>query len=361
MITSQTDRAVARRTRDDPRWARIVARDPSADGAVWFAVTTTGVYCRPSCPARRPRPENALLFSTREEAERRGFRPCRRCRPDGPSPAERRAEAVAEACRALAGEAPPSVAALAERAGMSPSAFRRAFRAATGATPRAWAAAARAERMRDEVREAPSVSEAVHAAGFETASRFYAATDASLGMTPGAYRRGGDGETIRFAVGAASLGAVLVAEGSRGVCAILLGDDPEALVRDLEARFPQAALTQGDAAFERRVAEVVALVERPGLGHELPLDLRGTAFQVRVWRALLDIPPGETASYAEIARRIGAPTAARAVAGACGANALAVAVPCHRVVRVGGGISGYRWGVDRKRELLTRERRERED
>lgn len=357
MSTSHVDRAVARRTRDDPRWARIVSRDPSADGTVWFAVTTTGVYCRPSCPARRPRPEHALLFATRQEAERRGFRPCRRCRPDGPSQAQRRAEAVAEACRALAGEVPPTVAELAQGAGMSPSAFRTA----TGATPRAWAAAARAERMRDEVRDAPSVSEAVHAAGFETASRFYAAADASLGMTPGAYRRGGDGETIRFAIGAASLGAVLVAEGSRGVCAILLGDDPEALIRDLEARFPQAALTPGDAAFERRVAEVVALVERPGLGHDLPLDLRGTAFQVRVWRALLDIPPGETASYAEIARRIGAPTAARAVAGACGANALAVAVPCHRVVRAGGGLSGYRWGVGRKRELLTRERREAED
>jgi AraC family transcriptional regulator of adaptative response/methylated-DNA-[protein]-cysteine methyltransferase len=222
-------------------------------------------------------------------------------------------------------------------------------------TPKAYAAERRADRVRRELARSDTVTGAIYDAGFNSSGRFYAQADRMLGMTPARYRAGGAEAEIRFAVGECSLGSILVAGSDRGVCAILLGDDPDALVRDLQDRFPQARLIGGDAAFEQWVARVVGFVEAPGLGLDLPLDVRGTAFQQRVWRALQEIPPGSTASYSEIALRIGAPKSVRAVAQACGANPLAVAIPCHRVVRQDGGLSGYRWGVARKRALLARE------
>lgn len=348
--------AAGRYASDDERWAAVVRRDHGAGGRFFYSVATTGVYCRPGCSARRPRRENVRFHATREEAERAGFRPCRRCRPDEPPLAERRAEAVARACRLIetAGEA-PNLDALAEAAGMSRYHFHRVFKGVTGVTPRAYAAARRAERMREALRAESTVTEAIYEAGFGSGGRFYAQAADVLGMAPANFRRGGAAETIRFAAGVCSLGSILVAATAKGVCAILLGDDPDALVHELEERFPRAELVGGDPAFEALVARVVGFVEAPALGLDLPLDVRGTAFQRRVWQALRNVPVGETASYRQIAERIGAPKAARAVARACAANPLAVAVPCHRVVRADGAPSGYRWGVERKRALLDRE------
>ena len=350
------DRAIARFESDDERWEAVVNRDRRAEGHFILGVVTTGIYCRPGCPARPPRRENVRFFACREKAERAGFRPCKRCRPTAPSLEERRASAVARACRLIEdAEEMPGLGALAEEAGMSRHHFHRIFKAATGITPRAYAAAHRARRVHSALREGATVTDAIHDAGFGSGSRFYDTSERILGMAPANYRRGGRSETIRFALGECSLGSVLVAATDKGVCAILMGDDPEVLLRDLEDRFANAQLVGGDEAFEGLVASVIALVEAPAIGHDLPLDVRGTAFQQRVWQALREIAPGSTASYAEIADRIGAPGAARAVARACASNPAAVAIPCHRVVRRDGALSGYRWGVERKRALLERE------
>ncbi|GJE61316.1 bifunctional DNA-binding transcriptional regulator/O6-methylguanine-DNA methyltransferase Ada [Methylobacterium trifolii] len=342
--------------RDAARRAAVAARDARADGRFVYAVRTTGVYCRPSCPSRAALPENVSFHDTCAAAEAAGFRPCRRCRPDEPALAHRHAASVARACRLIEGaETVPALDALAREAGLSPFHFHRVFKAVTGVTPKAYAGAHRAGRVAMGLRQAASVTEALYEAGYNTASRFYASAPERLGMSPSAYRRGGPGQAIRFAVGQCSLGAILVAATDRGVCAILLGDDPEPLVRDLQDCFPKADLIGDDPGFAALVAQVVGLVEAPGRGLDLPLDIGGTAFQQRVWEALRRIPPGTTATYAEVARAIGEPAAVRAVARACGANALAVAIPCHRVVRADGALSGYRWGVARKRDLLARE------
>ena len=341
---------------DEARWDALMRRDREADGTFVYAVRTTGVYCRPSCGSRRPRRANVRTFADGLEAERAGFRPCKRCRPSGLDASDRQARAVEIACRAIeAADSMPSLDALAEAAGLSRSHFHRAFRARTGLTPRAYADAHRTRRVAEVLDAGGSVTRAIVESGFSSSGRFYESAADRLGMTPTAYRSGGDGASIRFAVGDCWLGSALVAATDRGVCAILLGDDPEALIRDLEARFPKADLIGGDVEFERLVARVVALVEAPGLGIDLPLDIRGTAFQRRVWEALRAIPAGSTASYAEIAARIGLPKSVRAVAGACASNPIAVAIPCHRVVRTDGLLSGYRWGIERKRALLDRE------
>ncbi len=343
-------------TTGDPRWAALAARDAAADGRFFYSVRTTGVYCRPSCASRPANPKNVGFHATAAEAAAAGFRPCKRCKPDQPSLEAQRAAVAAEACRIIAAaQTPPDLETLARAVGFSPHHFHRLFKAATGLTPRAYAAAHRAGRLRDSLATSGSVTEAIYDAGFNASSRFYAAADSLLGMTASVWRRGGEATQIRFAVGECSLGSILVGATAAGVCAILIGDDPDALVRDLQDRFPRAHLTGGDAGFERTVAQVVGLVEGPGVGVDLPLDVRGTAFQQRVWRALTDIPAGSTASYAEVAAQIGAPKAMRAVAGACAANPLAVAIPCHRVVRTDGSMGGYRWGVARKRTLLERE------
>ena len=349
-------RAGTRFESDDERWEAVIGRDTRAEGHFVFGVATTGIYCRPGCPARRPRRENVRFFARAEEAERAGFRPCKRCRPNASSLKEQHAAAVARACRLIeSAEEAPDLATLAGAAGMSRYHFHRVFKAVTGLTPRAYASAHRARRVREALHQGSTVTDAIHDAGFGSASRFYDASEEVLGMPPASYRRGGREETIRFALGECSLGSILVAATVNGVCAILLGDDPDSLLRNLEDRFASARLVGGNESFERLVARVVALVEAPALGHDLPLDVRGTAFQQRVWQALRDIPAGSTESYAEIAARIGASGAARAVARACAANPAAVAVPCHRVVRQDGGLSGYRWGVERKAALLERE------
>ena len=346
---------------DHDRWAAVVRRDPDAAGQFYYSVRTTGVYCRPGCPARRARRENVRFHGSCEEAERAGFRPCKRCKPNQPTLAERRAGAVVRACRLIdsaasgAGAAMPSLNALARAAGMSRFHFHRVFKAATGVTPRAYAAAQRAERVRDTLPRGATVTAAIYDSGFNSNGRFYAASSALLGMKPKTFRLGGAGESIRFAAGECSLGSIVVAATEKGICAILLGDDPAALLRDLQDRFPRARLARADKNFERLVAQVVGLVESPRMGLNLPLDVRGTAFQQRVWQALRKIPAGTTASYTQIARRIGSPKSVRAVARACAANPIAVAIPCHRVVRVDGSLSGYRWGVERKRALLARE------
>ncbi len=340
---------------EDPRWAQIAARDPAADGAFVYGVTTTGVYCRPSCPARRAKPDHVRFFATPAQAAQAGFRPCRRCRPETPT-ATRHAAGIEAACRLIAtAEEPPSLDALAACAGLSRFHFHRVFKAATGLTPKAYAAGLRAGRARAALAAGAPVTAALYESGFGASSRFYAEASGRLGMAPRAWRDGGTGARLRFALGETSLGAILVAATEKGIAAIELGDDAETLLVRFQARFPEATLIGGDADFERLVARVVALVEQPGAAADLPLDIRGTAFQERVWRALRRIAPGETISYAALAERIGAKGAARAVASACAANRLAVAIPCHRVVRGDGAVSGYAWGVERKRALLARE------
>ncbi|MQT12363.1 bifunctional DNA-binding transcriptional regulator/O6-methylguanine-DNA methyltransferase Ada [Segnochrobactrum spirostomi] len=341
---------------EDVRWRAVLDRDPAADDAFVYAVITTGIYCRPTCPSRRPLRGNARFFADAGEASAAGFRPCLRCRPEGSAPSERQGDAIREACRLIeVSETIPSLDALAEAAGLSRFHFHRLFKAATGLTPKAYAVARRAARVREGLARGDSVTGALYEAGFASNGRFYAAADSMLGMKPSDYRAGGRGEEIRFAVGECSLGSILVAESGRGVCAILLGDAPEPLIHEFEGRFPNARLVGGDAAFEARVAQVVGFVEAPHGKLDLPLDIRGTAFQQRVWKALRDIPAGTTITYKTLAARIGQPEAVRGVASACAANAIGVVIPCHRVVRTDGGLAGYRWGIARKQALIARE------
>jgi len=341
---------------DEARWDAVQRRDRAADGRFVYSVRSTGVYCRPSCPSRGALRANVAFHAGCAEAEAAGFRACLRCKPDQAPLAERQAQAVARACRLIeASEEAPDLDSLAQAAGMSRFHFHRVFKAHTGITPKAYAAAQRAARVRAQLPEAASVTDAIYDAGFGSSGRFYAASNGLLGMKPASYRSGGQGETIRFAVAQCSLGAILVAATERGICAVLIGDEPEPLVRDLQERFPRAELIGAEPGFEQTVARVIGLVEAPRVGLDLPLDVRGTAFQQRVWQALREIPAGQTVSYAELAERVGLKDGARAVAGACAANPVAVAIPCHRVVRLDGSLSGYRWGIERKRALLDRE------
>jgi AraC family transcriptional regulator of adaptative response/methylated-DNA-[protein]-cysteine methyltransferase len=347
---------LAAQTVSDPRWQAVAARDSSADGKFFYSVRTTGVYCKPSCAARVARPENIAFHPTAADAERAGFRPCKRCRPNQPSRPQPNADVVAELCRFIENaDTPPTLDELARHAGLSAFHLHRVFKEVTGITPHAYAVAHRVKRVRNGLNRGTSVTDAIFGAGYNSSSRFYAKSGELLGMTPTTYRSGGANTEIRFAIGECSLGSILVARSARGICAISLGDDPETLARELQDRFPQARLIGDDARFAALVAQVVGLVEAPRVGLDLPLDVRGTAFQRRVWEALRHISPGSTVSYAEIAERIGAPKSVRAVAQACGANPLAVAIPCHRVVRQDGNLSGYRWGVQRKQALLERE------
>ena len=347
---------LAAATVSDSRWAAVVSRDAAADGTFFYSVKTTGVYCRPSCAARAARPENVEFHATADAAERAGFRPCKRCKPDQLPLPEPHAAAVAELCRIIeSAEQAPTLAHLATHAGLSTFHLHRVFKAITGVTPKQYAAAHRTRRVKAELDRSGTVTEAIYGAGYNSNGRFYEQSNGVLGMTPTAYRAGGANTEIRFAIGECSLGSILVAASERGVCAILIGDDPDALARDLQDRFPRAHLIGGDSQFERLVAQVVGFVEAPALGLDLPLDVRGTAFQQRVWQALREIPAGKTVSYTQVANRIGAPKAVRAVGAAIGANPLAVAIPCHRVIRNDGSLCGYRWGVERKRALIERE------
>lgn len=342
----------------DPRWAMLITRAPEARRQFFYSVKSTGVYCRPSCPARIPNPENVQFHETCVDAEQAGFRPCKRCKPNQPSLKERYAAKVAAACRLIEGsEGLPELGELASHAGLNRFHFHRVFKSVTGVTPKSYATAQRANRVRAELGRSQSVTQAIFGAGYNSSARFYEKSDELLGMTPTDFRAGGANAAIRFAIGECSLGSILVAASERGVCAISLGDDPEKLAREFQERFPRAELIGGDAQFEIWVAQVVGYVDDPAIGLDLPLDIRGTVFQQRVWQALRDIPIGSTATYTEVAQRLGAPKSARAVARACATNVLAIAIPCHRVVRSDGSLSGYRWGVERKRALLKRESR----
>jgi AraC family transcriptional regulator of adaptative response/methylated-DNA-[protein]-cysteine methyltransferase len=356
MSTATKKSELAKATQSDTRWALVVARDSKADGTFYYSVQTTGVYCRPSCAARLARPENVRFYESPQEAESAGFRACKRCRPTQAPLAEQHAAKVAKVCRLIEqSENSPTLEKLAKYAGMSVFHLHRTFKAVTGLTPNAYAAARRANRVRTTLGKCQSVTEAIYDAGFNSNSRFYETSDEVLGMTPTNFRDGGANTAIHFAIGECSLGSILVAKSERGVCAVLVGDDPILLVHDLQDQFPKADLIGDESGYEDLVAKVVGLIEKPGVGLDLPLDIRGTAFQQRVWKALQQIPVGSTASYADIAKLIGMPKAIRAVAQACGANSLAVAIPCHRVIRNDGALSGYRWGVERKRALLERE------
>jgi AraC family transcriptional regulator of adaptative response/methylated-DNA-[protein]-cysteine methyltransferase len=356
MKTTAPPQAKGNVAENDPRWLAVLARDPAADHQFVYAVKTTGVYCRPSSPSRLPRIENVEFFDTAEHAKAAGYRASKRAAADQTWVAEHHAALVTNACQIIEqAETVPNLNQLAEHVGLSPFHFHRVFKAVTGLTPKAYATAHRARKMREQLARGGSVTAALYEAGFNANSRFYESSNGVLGMKPGEYRSGGANTDIRFAVGECSLGAILVAQSARGICAISLGDDPDALVRELQDKFPRANFMGADHAFEQLIAKVVGFIEAPAIGLDLPLDLRGTAFQERVWQALRSIPVGTTASYAEIALMIGAPKSFRAVAQACGANRVAVAIPCHRVVRSDGNISGYRWGVERKRLLLERE------
>lgn len=351
--TEGTQTARALRTEDDPRWDILVNRRSHVGADFVYGVLTTGIYCKPCSPTRLPRPENVVFFDSAHDAEAAGFRPSLRNAGDSNALQRKHAEVVAQACRLIdAADSMLNLTALAEQVGISGFHFHRIFKRLTGLTPRAYSVASLRSRVKVQLSQDLSITRALYEAGYNANSRFYEASQNMLGMKPSEYRAGGANVDIRFALGESSLGSILVATSSKGICAISLGNDPHALIEAFQDQFPNANLIGADAAFEQLVAEVVGFVESPATGLALPLDIRGTVFQERVWQALRDIPAGSTATYTQIATQIGLPSAVRAVANACGANKLAVAIPCHRVVRSDGSLSGYRWGVERKRKLL---------
>lgn len=336
---------------EDQRWAAVTARD-DAGGAFLYGVKTTGVFCRPGCASRRPLRRNVEFFETSQAAEQAGYRPCRRCAPDRADPGSEASLRMVRACRMLEGEEGLETRELARRLGLNAFTLQRAFKKHVGVTPQAYRRRVLAERARERIPAAGSVSEAVYAAGYSASSRFYEGVGRELGMPPRQALTGGRGAEVRYAVRSCSLGALLVAWTERGVCDVRFGEDEAEAVRELRSRFPAAASVR--SAVPGWVDQVAQVIERPRRS-DIPLDIQGTAFQQRVWAELRRIPAGETRSYAQVAAAIGAPSSVRAVAGACAANRLAMLVPCHRVVRTGGDLSGYRWGVARKRELLRRE------
>lgn len=342
--------------KNEARWEALKNRQTPIQSDFFYGVITTGVYCGPNSPTKLPRRENIIFFDTAEEAEIAGFRRSKREKQSTEAVNIKNAAAVAEACRLLdATEEPLNLTMLAEKVGMSAFHFHRTFKKLTGLTPKAYSVSATRSRVRDQLSQKITVTDALYEAGFNSNSRFYEASNQILGMKPKEYKAGGEKLNIVFALGECALGSILVAKSERGICAISLGDDPDTLIQNFQDQYPKANLIGGNAEFEKIVAHVVGFVESPGLEFGLPLDIRGTVFQERVWQALREIPAGTTSTYAEIARSIGMPKSVRAVANACGANKLAVAIPCHRVVRSDRSLSGYRWGVERKRKLLDRE------
>ena len=344
---------------NNDRWEALTKRDSLACGEFVYGVLTTGVYCRPNCTSRLPNRENVRFFKSSKEAEQAGFRPCKRCKPEAPDSEQPYTCAVLKACKMIdEADTAPSLKELAHGTGLSVFHFQRLFKKIVGVTPKQYAMEKRSNRIREHLREDSTVTDAMYHAGFGSSSRFYEKATATLGMKPSTYKNGAQDMRIRFAIAPCFLGLVLIAATAQGICAIDLGDTADALKEDLHRRFPKAEFQAPDPDFTAMVAKVLTFLEDPHRGRlDLPLDVQGTAFQRRVWLALQEIPPGDTVSYADIASRVGKPKAARAIAQACAANTLAVAIPCHRVVRGNGQLGGYRWGVERKRVLLGRERK----
>lgn len=341
---------------DDDRWQAVMTRDVKADGQFVFAVVTTGIFCRPSCRARHALRQNVCFYPNAQAALAAGFRPCKRCQPDSLSPERQKIDKVTQACRLLEQDSPVTLEALAEAVAISPYHFHRLFKSVTGVTPKAWQQAWRARRLRDSLSDGEPVTQAVLAAGFPSSSSYYRQADELLGMTARTYRQGGKAADIYYATDSCELGRCLVALSDRGICAVLLGDDDDTLLAELRQCFPSAHFATADATSQAQIQTVIASLNQRSTPLTLPLDIRGTAFQQQVWQALRTIPAGETRSYQQIADGIGNPKAVRAVAGACAANRLAILIPCHRVVRGDGSLSGYRWGVTRKAALLAREK-----
>lgn len=343
------------RITDDDRWQSVLDRDADADGQFVFAVRTTGIFCRPSCRAKHALRENVSFFADAQQAQAAGYRPCKRCLPDQASAQQLRLDKIARACQLLERESPLTLDELAREVAMSPYHLHRQFKAATGMTPKAWQQSWRARRLRDALSKGAPVTQAILNAGFPDSSSYYRQADQALGMTAKQFRNGGDSVSVRYTLTDCALGRCLVAQSERGICAILLGDNDAALVSELRQLFPCALDEPADARFQQNVREVIAVINARNAPLSLPLDIRGTAFQQQVWQALRAIPCGETVSYQQLANALGRPKAVRAVASACGANRLAIVIPCHRVIRADGALSGYRWGISRKARLLQRE------
>ncbi|MFL5566470.1 MAG: bifunctional DNA-binding transcriptional regulator/O6-methylguanine-DNA methyltransferase Ada [Gemmatimonadaceae bacterium] len=351
---------------DAMAWESVLRRDADADNRLLYGVTTTGIYCRPSCPSRRPKRDNVAFFSSVEAAERAGFRACQRCRPNrakSPNRAVQRAHDYIESQIAASSERRIALEELAEASGMSPFHLQRKFKEVFGLTPAQYIRARKSEKLKDELKRGETVSRATFGAGYSSSSRAYGDADARLGMTPATYRRGGAGTHIDYVIAKTSLGSLLVGATDRGICAVTLGDDAPSLEAALAHEYPSASRTRVDAPSSQLAAwvqEIVAAVDAKRTQPEVPIDVEASAFRWKVWRELQKIPFGETRSYSEIASAIGSPKSTRAVASACAKNPIAVIVPCHRVVQQSGALGGYRWGIERKRRLLEKEHAARE-
>jgi AraC family transcriptional regulator, regulatory protein of adaptative response / methylated-DNA-[protein]-cysteine methyltransferase len=341
----------------DDRWTALVKRSPQPDNQFLYAVTTTGIYCRPTCSSRLPNRENVRFFNHAEEAQQAGFRACKRCRPDLVENPDAIRTAVLQACAIMDNaETRPTLSELSKAVNVSPFHFQRQFKQIIGVTPKQYFMQKRLQRVQSNLKAGDTVTEAIYDAGFSSSTPFYQQSKRSLGMSPSSFKNGGIGSSIFYAIRETHLGWLLVAATETGVCAIEFGSSHSDLDASLRSRFPQAEIIAGHPVYENWVQSVLSYLDHPQSGLDLPLDIRGTAFQRRVWQALREIPIGETISYTELARRVGHPKAVRAAAGACASNKIAIAVPCHRVVRSDGSLSGYRWGIERKRELLEREK-----
>lgn len=339
-------------------WQAVQMRDAGCDGLFYYAVRTTGVYCRPGCASRQPKRENVSFFALPEAARQAGFRACLRCKPDNVVIRDPQAELIQSVCRLIDRqiEEPPNFAALSEQIKLSQFHLQRLFKKLMGITPRQYAEARRTDSFKARVKSGQSVTEAMYDAGYGSSSRLYEKAAAQLGMTPATYRKGGKGMKINYIIAECPLGLLLVAATDKGICAVTLGDNDEKLTEDLHAEFPQADITRHKQHLQRQVNTLLEHLAGQEPHPALPLDVQGTAFQKRVWEELRRIPYGRTASYGEIARRIGQPTATRAVARACATNPAALVTPCHRVIRENGELGGYRWGIERKQELLEKEK-----
>ena len=352
----KANKALGKEQLDELRWLKLCERDTNGDEDFVYAVRSTGIYCRPGCPSRLPKKENVVFFNTIEQAVKAGFRPCKRCKPDQVPLKKQHADKIAKVCRFIEeSEAIPKLDELAEHVQLSPYHLHRMFKAITGLTPKAYAAAHLSREIRHQLTQAGSISDAIYNAGYNSNSRFYESSHQLLGMTPSKYRAKGKDTKIYYGIGKSTLGKVLVAQSNVGICAIFLGDDAQQLIQDLHDRFSLAEIIKGNINFKSTLTKVIKFIESPQIGLDLPLDIRGTVFQQQVWQALRKIPIGETISYKELSEKLGKPKSVRAVASACGANPLAIVIPCHRVIGSNGALSGYRWGLERKSVLLKKE------